>query len=535
MKQKKAILLDGIYVDEDKFEAVKIEKEKESVPKKKRDIKEKKGSRKKYFLKAITAVFSTIFFLLIAFSLGIYFGFGSFYKNQAFPSVYVLGQHIGGKYKPEVEKIVRKGLDDTRIYFQIDKKEESVSLYDLGVIINADELARDSFKVGRTGKITDDFLSRLSSFVYWLSPKLYAGSFGKNTVDINYNINREKLEGFSKTLFEKYKNPGKNASIIIKGVDVEVLPSQYGEKIITDTLSEQIRIALNGLKEGDKVVLGLSKEKVAPSIQENNLGETVAKTRVIINKNVVLKFEEKTYSPTKEQIASWILFEEASGILVPKVAQESVEAYLNEVAKNIDITPINRKIRVENGVKEVVEEEGKEGRSLLVVDDAAKLKTALEGGDQDIYQNLIVVTVYPKEIRNDVLIANWDKYIDINVSTQTLVAYEKGGVQVGSWAVTTGKESTPTPVGIWLVHGKSEVTRMTGGTPGIDYYDLPNVHWVTWFKGGGFSIHEAYWRSSFGGADYVWSGSHGCVNATYDAALFIYNWAPIGTPVIVHY
>jgi lipoprotein-anchoring transpeptidase ErfK/SrfK len=76
---------------------------------------------------------------------------------------------------------------------------------------------------------------------------------------------------------------------------------------------------------------------------------------------------------------------------------------------------------------------------------------------------------------------------------------------------------------------------MSGGTPGVDYYNLPGVHWVTWFKGGGYSIHEAYWRSSFGGQDYLWNGSHGCVNSPYAVAQFIFDWAPVGTPVIVHY
>jgi lipoprotein-anchoring transpeptidase ErfK/SrfK len=59
-------------------------------------------------------------------------------------------------------------------------------------------------------------------------------------------------------------------------------------------------------------------------------------------------------------------------------------------------------------------------------------------------------------------------------------------------------------------------------------YDLPNVPWVASFKGP-YTIHGAYWHHNFGHPM-----SHGCVNMKVSEAKIIYDWAEIGTPVIIY-
>ena len=59
-------------------------------------------------------------------------------------------------------------------------------------------------------------------------------------------------------------------------------------------------------------------------------------------------------------------------------------------------------------------------------------------------------------------------------------------------------------------------------------YRLPNVQWVQYFVGAN-ALHGTYWHHNFGHPM-----SHGCVNLTNKDARFLYNWAPYGTPVVVH-
>lgn len=124
--------------------------------------------------------------------------------------------------------------------------------------------------------------------------------------------------------------------------------------------------------------------------------------------------------------------------------------------------------------------------------------------------------------------ASAGKWIDVNISKQTITAYE-GNVALKTILVSTGVAAHPTVVGTFHILSKYKAVRMTGGTPGIDYYDLPNVPYTMFFYQG-YAIHGTYWHHNFGHPM-----SHGCVNLPTDDAKWFFDWAPIGTTVVTHY
>jgi LysM repeat protein len=117
------------------------------------------------------------------------------------------------------------------------------------------------------------------------------------------------------------------------------------------------------------------------------------------------------------------------------------------------------------------------------------------------------------------------KWIDVNVSNQTITAYD-GTTPLKTVVVSTGVPRTPTVLGTYKIQRKYPAVRMTGGTPGIDYYDLPNVPYTMFFYQG-YAIHGTYWHNKFGQPM-----SHGCVNLPTDEAKWFYEWAEVGTPVV---
>ena len=48
-------------------------------------------------------------------------------------------------------------------------------------------------------------------------------------------------------------------------------------------------------------------------------------------------------------------------------------------------------------------------------------------------------------------------------------------------------------------------------------------------------MHDATWRSSFGGTIYKTKGSHGCINMPYEKAQELYGYIEKGTPVICYH
>ena len=61
-------------------------------------------------------------------------------------------------------------------------------------------------------------------------------------------------------------------------------------------------------------------------------------------------------------------------------------------------------------------------------------------------------------------------------------------------------------------------------------YYLTNVLFTQYFTGDGASLHYNYWSSNFGNA-----GSHGCLGLNYANSALLWEWAHIGTPLIIHY
>lgn len=115
------------------------------------------------------------------------------------------------------------------------------------------------------------------------------------------------------------------------------------------------------------------------------------------------------------------------------------------------------------------------------------------------------------------------KWIEVNLSEQTLTAWQ-GDVTVMHTLISSGRSGTPTVTGRFTIGNKYKAQRMTG--PG---YDLPNVPWVMYFYSS-YAIHGAYWHNNFGTPM-----SHGCVNMRNNEAQMLYDWAPAGTEVYVHY
>ena len=121
------------------------------------------------------------------------------------------------------------------------------------------------------------------------------------------------------------------------------------------------------------------------------------------------------------------------------------------------------------------------------------------------------------------------KRIVVSISTQELFAYD-GSTLFLHAPVSTGLNDTPTPLGHFWVMRKVPDAYMQGPIPGVtdQYYDLPGVPWDLYFTAEGAAIHGAYWHDHFG---QQWS--HGCVNLPPNVAHELYDWTPVGTPIIV--
>jgi len=122
-----------------------------------------------------------------------------------------------------------------------------------------------------------------------------------------------------------------------------------------------------------------------------------------------------------------------------------------------------------------------------------------------------------------------EKWIDVNLSRQTLVAFE-GEKPVYASLISSGKKAKDpsdklhdhqTIQGSFRIREKHISTTMDGDgpAPGDMPYSIEDVPYVMYFEGS-YALHTAFWHSNFGREQ-----SHGCVNLAPLDAKHIFFWS----------
>lgn len=129
---------------------------------------------------------------------------------------------------------------------------------------------------------------------------------------------------------------------------------------------------------------------------------------------------------------------------------------------------------------------------------------------------------------------NGEKWIDVNLTKQTLVLYE-GTKAVYATLISSGeagledpKHTTATKRGIFRIHTKHITTTMSSDEVG-ESFELRDVPYVQYFDKQGYALHGAYWHDGFGIPK-----SHGCINLSPEDARRIFYWTDPQVPVGWH-
>lgn len=121
-----------------------------------------------------------------------------------------------------------------------------------------------------------------------------------------------------------------------------------------------------------------------------------------------------------------------------------------------------------------------------------------------------------------------NSYVEINLTAQHLFLYKDGNLVIESDFVSGNvSNGNATPTGVFGVTYTEKDATLRG-----DNYATPVSFWMPF--NGNVGMHDATWRSSFGGSTYKRSGSHGCINLPYSAAQTIFNTVSAGYPVFVY-
>lgn len=119
-----------------------------------------------------------------------------------------------------------------------------------------------------------------------------------------------------------------------------------------------------------------------------------------------------------------------------------------------------------------------------------------------------------------------NRYVIVDISEQSLYVYNNTSLWYKT-PVTTGKDSTPSDIGLFEIYSKEKDTYLVGS----DYKTFVN-YWMPY--NGGEGLHDATWHNNFGTDLYKQYGSHGCINMPLSITGEIYDNLEVGSKVLVH-
>jgi len=252
--------------------------------------------------------------------------------------------------------------------------------------------------------------------------------------------------------------------------------------------------------------------------------EKVVATRDILNKYVASKITY-TFGEDKEildgsTINKWFTVDENSEVTFN---EKQVEVYIDILASKYNTVAKTRNFATTSG-KVINIGGGSYGWAINKVKEIKDLTSIIMEGKS--------IEKEPAYYQTAVSRGNDDignTYVEIDLTGQHLWFYKNGSLVTQADVVTgnNGSEKTRTPTGVYKIDYKDKNATLVG-----EDYASPVEYWMPF--NGGVGIHDASWRSNFGGNLYKTGGSHGCVNSPYEVAKTIFNNIEVGTPVICY-
>lgn len=235
--------------------------------------------------------------------------------------------------------------------------------------------------------------------------------------------------------------------------------------------------------------------------------------------NITFAFGEETETLPADVLSSWINPDAHS----PQLDEEALRSYVEKLADKYNTVGQPRNFKTHYG-KVITLYKGDFGWKMDVKATMEAVKEKLgERGETKVTPVWSQTGGVQGEF-NDI----GDSYVEVDLNNQKVWLYQNGEEILETDCVSgTYGTDRQTPGGVYDINGMRSPATLTG--PG---YSSPVSYWMPF--NGGIGLHDATWRSEFGGDIFRTNGSHGCINLPLADAEIIYHTVSIGYPVVCY-
>lgn len=325
----------------------------------------------------------------------------------------------------------------------------------------------------------------------------------------------EKLSCFD----EKNITDPVDAYIREDGLDYELVPAVQGNR-------------LNPEKALNTLISAVNQGAVSVSLEDNGCyekPEITAEDEKLLSRfqileryakmNVTYAFGEDRVILDAATIKNWMTVSEEGEVFFNEA---QISDYVSGLAERYDT--FQKDVSFQTSLGETITVNSCDyGWQLDQEGEKAKLKEYLEKGEPVVREPAWLKTARART-SNGV----GKTYVEVDYTNQRMWFYKDGELLVDTQVVTgnTSKDMG-SPVGIFGLYGKEQNAILKG-----EDYKTPVDFWMPFY--GGVGIHDAKWRSSFGGTLYQTGGSHGCINTPWQNAKTIFENIDAGTPIVCY-
>ena len=450
--------------------------------------------------------------------------YATHYSDRALPGSTLAGAPVAGMTRAEVAAAVERRAAAVTITLDTGEVTRTAHLADLGYSVDVEPTVDAVFDAN--GSWSQYARSLVSS----------------RNLEAVLRVDPAKTQKVVADLITGAGKAGSDASVRLapNKKSFVVVPAVSGKTFAAGSFQDVVAAAGRGLKSAETTVQFV---EAVPAVTTAEAREVADRANALVARTVKVSDGEESHTASRRTKASWVTIPLTDGSLgTPSVDAVKVKAWVNKVAKGVGKDPRSgvRNVNASGSVTQVVSE-ARDGVEVTNADavaaSAVAALTSGKGYSGSFEQRTLPATWVEHPVaagaeRLAYHATNGEKWVDVNLRRHTMTAYVGGKVVHGPVKMVNGSDTKPTVVGTFKVYLKRDVQTMRGSNADGTKYETPDVPWISYFHNG-FALHGAPWRSSFGYAGA--RGSHGCVNLPVSAAKWVYDFAPVGTPVVTHF
>lgn len=326
-----------------------------------------------------------------------------------------------------------------------------------------------------------------------------------------------ELRGFQ----EEFIQEPKDAYIedYVPGSGFELVAESQGNRLNREKTIEVIKASVDGMEEQVNLDEAGCYEEPKVTSEDTKLQATYTKLQNYVNVVITYTFGTEKEVLDGDIIIDWITIDGDQVMFDHAMAEE----YVSSLRKKYDTVFHKRTFQTSYEV-EVTIDQGDYGWWMDTAQETEELIGMLERGESGervpVYRQTAVSYETPDY---------GDTYVEINLTAQHLFLYQDGECILESDFVSGNpSRGNDTPTGIYGITYKEQNATLRG-----ENYATPVSFWMPFNNNVG--MHDATWRSEFGGNIYRTNGSHGCINLPYSIAQEIYDHVEKNTPVICYH